>query len=96
MTAAVIAAAILAMLGLFLAFLIRVTRIVSTEPSMTPRQLHLQLDDEFARLLALYTRAGETPRMACLIALRTRALADGLLGADGKPKPTGRTAGRAQ
>jgi len=60
---------------------------------VTARQLHLQLDDEFARLLALYTRTGETPRMACLIALRTRALADGLLGADGKPKPLGRTAG---
>lgn len=61
---------------------------------MTPRQLHLQLDDEFARLLALYTRTGETPRQACLKGLRTRAMADGLLGADGKPKPTGRTQGR--
>lgn len=61
---------------------------------MTARQLHLQLDDEFARLLALYTRTGETPRQACLIALRARALADGLLGADGKPKPLGRATGR--
>ena len=54
---------------------------------MTARQLHLQLDDEFARLLGLYTRAGETPRMVLLRALRLRATADGLLGADGKPKP---------
>lgn len=57
---------------------------------MTARQLHLQLDDEFARLLALYTRTGETTRQALLISLRTRAMADGLVGADGKPKPVGR------
>ncbi|MFD4547229.1 hypothetical protein [Streptomyces sp. NPDC058466] len=57
---------------------------------MPARQLHLQLDDEFARLLALYTRAGETPRMALLRGLRTRAMADGLLGANGKPKTGGR------
>ena len=56
---------------------------------MTARQLHLHLDDEFARLLALYTRTGETPRMALLKGLKTRAMADGLLGADGKPKPLG-------
>lgn len=55
---------------------------------MTARQIHLQLDDEFARLLALYTRAGETPRQALLRALRTRAIADG------RPRPVGRTAGR--
>lgn len=61
---------------------------------MTARQVHLQLDDEFARLLALYTRAGETPRQALLKGLRTRAIADGLVGADGKPKPVGRPAGR--
>ena len=61
---------------------------------MTARQIHLQLDDEFARLLALYTRTGETPRQALLRSLRTRAMADGLLGADGKPKPVGRPAGR--
>lgn len=67
------------------------------EKTVTARQqLHLQLDDEFARLLALYTRAGETPRMACLIALRTRAMADGLVGADGKPKPTGRQPAQRQ
>ena len=54
---------------------------------MSPRQLHLQLDDEFARLLGLYTRAGETPRMVLLRALRLRATADGLLDAGGKPKP---------
>lgn len=57
---------------------------------MTARQLHLQLDDEFAALLALYTRTGETPRMALLRALRLRATADGLVGVDGKPKPLGR------
>jgi hypothetical protein len=61
---------------------------------VTARQVHLQLDDEFARLLALYTRAGETQREALLKGLRTRAIADGLVGADGKPKPTGRPAGR--
>ncbi|WP_405888812.1 hypothetical protein OG762_36645 [Streptomyces sp. NBC_01136] len=61
---------------------------------MTARQLHLQLDDEFGRLLALYTRAGETPRMALLRALRTRAMADGLLDANGKSKRLGRAAGR--
>jgi len=61
---------------------------------MTTRQLHLQLDHEFARLLALYTRTGETPRMALLKSLRTRAMADGLVGADGKPKPARRTQGR--
>lgn len=60
---------------------------------MLVRQLHLQLDEEFARLLALYTRTGETPRMALLRGLRTRAMADGLLGADGKPKRPGRPAG---
>jgi hypothetical protein len=53
---------------------------------VTARQLHLLLDDEFARLLALYTRTGETPRMALLKALRLRATADGLLGADGRIK----------
>ena len=56
---------------------------------MTARQLHLHLDDEFARLLALYTRTGETPRMALLKGLKTRAMADGLVGADGKQKPLG-------
>jgi len=61
---------------------------------VTARRLQLQLDDDFARLLALYTRTGETPRMALLKGLRTRAMADGLLGADGKPKPLGRAAGR--
>lgn len=61
---------------------------------MTHRQLHLQLDDEFGRLLALYTRTGETPRLALLKSLRTRAMADGLLDADGKPKRTGRPTGR--
>lgn len=90
----VVALALVAAFGGFLAFLYRLARLAFKEPPMPPRQLHLQLDDEFARLLALYTRTGETPRMACLIALRTRALADGLLGADGKPKPTGRTQGR--
>ncbi|MEV6014698.1 hypothetical protein [Streptomyces sp. NPDC051997] len=58
---------------------------------MPVRQLHLQLDDEFARLLALYTRTGETPRAALLKSLRTRAMADGFLNADGRPK-TGRQA----
>jgi hypothetical protein len=58
---------------------------------MPARQLHLQLDEEFARLLALYTRTGETPRGALLKALRTRAMADGFLNANGKPK-TGRQA----
>ena len=61
---------------------------------MPVRQLHLQLDDEFARLLALYTRTGETPRGALLKAIRLRATADGLLGANGKPKQPGRPAGR--
>lgn len=56
---------------------------------MSPQRLQLPLDPELGRLLALYTRTGETPRMAVLKALRTRAMADGLLGADGKPK-TGR------
>ncbi|MFD6490314.1 hypothetical protein [Streptomyces sp. NPDC060188] len=58
---------------------------------MPVRQLHLQLDAEFARLLALYVRAGETPRGALLKSLRTRAMADGLLNANGTPK-TGRPA----
>jgi len=53
---------------------------------VTPRQLHLQLDDEFARLLALYERAGETARMALLKSLRTRAMADGHLDAGGRIK----------
>jgi hypothetical protein len=56
---------------------------------VTGRQLHLHLDEEFARLLALYTRTGETPRMALLKSLRTRAMADGLVGANGQPKQAG-------
>lgn len=57
---------------------------------MTARQpLRIVVDDEFARLLALYTRTGETPRMALLKGLKTRAMADGLVGADGKPKLSG-------
>ena len=59
------------------------------------RQIHLQLDDEFTRLLALYTRNGETRREALLKGLRTRAIADGLVGADGRPKQGVRPAGRA-
>ena len=61
---------------------------------MPARQLHLQLDPEFAALLALYVRSGETPRMACLKALRLRAMADDLLDADGRPKRVGRPQGR--
>lgn len=53
---------------------------------MTARQLHLQLDDEFARLLALYERAGETTRMALLKSLKLRATADGHLDAGGQIK----------
>ncbi|MGW1744530.1 hypothetical protein ACWCRD_02710 [Streptomyces sp. NPDC002092] len=94
MIAVLVIVALVAAFGGFLAFLYRLARLAFKEPAMPPRQLHLHLDDEFARLLALYTRAGETPRQACLIALRTRALADGLLGADGKPKPLGRPPGR--
>lgn len=58
------------------------------------RRLQLLIDDEFACLLALYTRTGETPRMALLKSLRTRAIADGLLAPDGKPKMPGRTPAR--
>ena len=61
---------------------------------MTSRPLRIVIDDEFACLLALYTRTGETPRMALLKSLRTRAIADGLVGPDGKPKTPGRTPAR--
>jgi hypothetical protein len=62
---------------------------------VTARQpLRIVVDDEFARLLALYTRTGETPRMALLKGPKTRAMADGLLGADGRPKPLGPRSGR--
>jgi hypothetical protein len=44
------------------------------------------MDPEFARLLALYTRAGETARGALLRALRLRATADGHLDAGGQIK----------
>jgi hypothetical protein len=57
------------------------------------RQIHLQLDEEFAQLLGLYTRTGETPRGALLKAIRLRATADGHLRPDGKPKLPGRPAG---
>jgi len=53
---------------------------------VTSRRLQLQISDEFACLLALYTRTGETSHMALLKGLRTRAIADGLVGPDGKPK----------
>ena len=53
---------------------------------MTARQLHLQMDDEFAALLGIYMRAGETTRMALLKSLRLRAAADGHLHPDGRIK----------
>lgn len=62
---------------------------------MPERQLHMQMDDELARLLALYTRMGETVRTALKKGMKTRAMADGLLDANGKPKRGGgRSAGR--
>lgn len=62
---------------------------------MTTRQLPLLVDDEFARLLALYTRTGESVRTALFKGLKTRAMLDGLLEPNGKPKRGGgRPAGR--
>ena len=62
---------------------------------MPERQLHLAVDDEFARLLARYTRNGETEYTALFKGLKTRALVDGLLEPNGKPKRGGgRPAGR--
>lgn len=53
---------------------------------MTTRILRLPIDEEFARLLGLYTRSGEKPRAALLKALRLRAMGDGLLLPDGRIK----------
>ncbi|MCW7941638.1 hypothetical protein AAW14_06225 [Streptomyces hygroscopicus] len=56
---------------------------------MPERQIHMQIDPEFAQLLALYTRTGETVRTALKKGLKTRAMLDGLLDANGKPKRGG-------
>ncbi|NUP18373.1 MAG: hypothetical protein HOZ81_20275 [Streptomyces sp.] len=62
---------------------------------MTARQVPLILDPELEALLAVYERAGETPREAIKKALRLRAGVDGHLNADGRPKRgTGRIARR--
>ena len=61
---------------------------------MTARQLHIPYDPELAALLAIYVRAGETPRQALLKSIRLRAQADGLLHPDGRIKAGGGVAGR--
>jgi hypothetical protein len=52
------------------------------------------MDDEFAALLGIYVRAGETTRTALLKSLRLRATADGHLDACGRIKRG--TGGRAE